>query len=614
MDRATSIFMMTVMLLPVLMGCIGEDKSTEDENKIEVLGCMDETALNYDENATDSSDLCLSMERLTEAEEVFWSSWNSEAIEDLTDPVGYRFMIDETIKWNESSDFDFSKPTENNIVQGMVVQEVFASNYYNQEIEFKRKGKCIEGEITHNMKTTVSDKHTMVNKFDGSEWENYSMRTALNYDEFRKGLENGPGIKSDSVYSSTRISIDEDRETDEDREADEIIDLCDRMDLLLRADEVASSALPRVDQTEFEEVITHNIDTSSDGKNSQLIYYLAKDTETNTHVEIMGRMTEAGFMITEYCNQMRQTWAVTDTTSDIQETYFTTINTAVRIILLEPVDSNYGEELTKYQFEEYGFEEPVIEADQMDESATPSAIPFYFENMQINLEENMETDESDQSRGLTAFEFKVLIDGSSSPYGVEGSLGDYELVLSNCTTTEATRNDSQEDDSSSGRAVDYDSTTSREDSESVGLFGIENNICSNHIFISFEEITDSESGDNELDIKFIDSDSSGTLSEGDRIAVWNVTNCPPNPPKYCGLGLNMLRIYSSPTAEFSDQNIDLVNTYEASIHKSSMDVIRNIRSVMPDEGSQFLESARSIFCGGGDDGLTGCVAWSDTVF
>ena len=120
-----------ILMTVSLAGCISDstveeisDAIDEVTDAVEVLGCMDQTALNYDEDATNDSKLCLSMEQLIQAEDVFWNSWSKDAIDNLTEPVGYRLMVDESITWGDGG--------ENITNNSMTVQEVFAPDYYDQ--------------------------------------------------------------------------------------------------------------------------------------------------------------------------------------------------------------------------------------------------------------------------------------------------------------------------------------------------------------------------------------------------------------------------------------------------------------------------------------------------
>ncbi|HJM68135.1 MAG TPA: hypothetical protein QF716_04590, partial [Candidatus Thalassarchaeaceae archaeon] len=94
--RVQVIFASFLMLTISMAGCITDSTVEQITDDItEVLGCMDESALNFDESATTSSDLCLSEEQLLLAEEVFWSSWDSDAVNNAAEPVGYRLMLEE---------------------------------------------------------------------------------------------------------------------------------------------------------------------------------------------------------------------------------------------------------------------------------------------------------------------------------------------------------------------------------------------------------------------------------------------------------------------------------------------------------------------------------------
>ena len=94
--RVHVIFASLLMMTVSLAGCTTDSVEEEIIDEItEIWGCMEESSLNYDANATNSSGLCLSEEQLLLAEEVFWSSWDSGVVNNVTEPVGYRLMLTE---------------------------------------------------------------------------------------------------------------------------------------------------------------------------------------------------------------------------------------------------------------------------------------------------------------------------------------------------------------------------------------------------------------------------------------------------------------------------------------------------------------------------------------
>jgi len=635
-----------LLLLAVsLAGCISDLTEEEISDTIEdvtesvdVLGCMDQTALNYDEDATNDSKLCLSMEQLIQAEDLFWSSWDSDAIENLTEPVGYRLMVDESITWGDDG--------ENITNQRMAVQEVFASDYYNQEIEYRgcvnpntmatdsdnsTNTDCASwdceswcecaigpggeiilngaayGRACHYSSQTVFDNAVQVENFNDGEWDNYSMETASTYNEFRDNLEHGPGVRSSSGYGAAIAAETSARSENMPIEHIESIDVENDEALF-------AMGFPTLDQVEFEDVISHVIETSSEGENSQLIYYLAKNTTTNTHVEIMGKMTEDGFKITEYCNNRMNNGSegqmatsddgVYQFFNDHESDEVSSVSTSFRIILLESV----GSEL---RFEEYGFTEPVnSRADNASTSCSDAmrpclAIPFYFETIpavaEVDAENTTARSEEDRN-GLNSVNVKVLIAGSSGPYGMDGSLDDYFLVLSNCTfdnfTTYGSVDAHDYAEETSARS-DNDAQTMDRSGVKRSMFGSDGNSCSSEVKISLRDIADGREGrDGDFDsfieiIEFIDSDSSGTLSEGDRFEFGdNFTALCDGLDDDCD-GFNMLRLYSKSAERYSDENIDLTDTSRASVHDTAMNSIRTVRAVAADDSVPFLDSVRT---------------------
>ena len=599
-----------LLLLTVsLAGCISDspveeisDAIDEITEAVEVLGCMDQTALNYDEDATNDSNLCLSMEQLIQAEDVFWNSWSKDAIDNLIEPVGYRLMVDESITWGDGG--------ENITNHSMVVQEVFASDYYDQKIEYKMSGEYILDdviEVSYSSGQTVFDNAVQVENFNDGEWDNYSMETASTYDEFRGNLEHGPGIRSSNDTVSISSSISSETSA---RSENMPIDYIEQIDL--ENDEaLLAMGFPTLDQVEFEDVISRVIETSSEGENSQLIYYFAKNMTTNTHVEIMGEMSEDGFKITEYCNNRNSNgtyrqganvyWNSMVNGNESDEV--SSVSTSFRIILLESV----GSEL---RFEEFEFTEPVnSRADNASTSCSDAmrpclAIPFYFETIPPVAEVDAEntTARSEGRKGLNAVSVKVVIAGPSGPYGMEGSLDDYFLVLSNCTIDNLTAYGSDADaaisQETSARS-ENDAQAMDRSSVKRSMFGSDGNSCSSEVKVSLRDIADVTKGESsDIDsfaeiITFIDSDSSGTLSEGDGFEFGdNFTALCDGLDDDCD-GFNVLRLYSKSAEKYSDESIDVTDTSRAAVHDTAMNSIRTVRAVAADDSMPFLDSVRT---------------------
>lgn len=564
----------------------------------EVLGCMDESALNYDVNATNSSDLCLSKEQLLLAEEVFWSSWDADAINNATEPVGYRLMIGET-----SADENESACLE--------IQEVFSSDYYEQKIvgafesDNISTGTCeeraeqiydgqndtVEGrtgtvKFFNNAKgfgfknsQTVFDNSVQVEKFSDGEWDNYSMETAATYDEFRNRLEHGPGIRSsDGCCAEVADSLDNDaggRENGEPGDAD-----CnDSMD------NIRPCGFPSSDETEFESIEFKEVENNAEGR-QQTIYYFARDTSTGNEIEVMGVMTENGFKITEYCNE------IASTNTSLIDSYMGVLadfadgddnwRVSTRIILLE-VDGN------DMRFEEYDYDEPVdsrsaLTPEQHCVQVACRAIPFFFEGITdeaTNETENKSATEEGK-KGLNAVEVKVMIAGPSGPYGMDADLSDYRLVTSNCTldnkttgldeTTESDNTTNGDEEVPSGRSGKATRDAVSDLPIGKRVYGSDGNNCTN---IDVYDLSDLD-GLLEHGITFIDADSSGTLSEGDRFEFSDNYTCGD-----CDEA-NMLRLYSVSADEFSDGNIN-PSSEMSLIHHGAMNAIRNIRSIDSDD-------------------------------
>ena len=75
-------------------------------------------------------------------------------------------------------------------------------------------------------------------------------------------------------------------------------------------------------------------------------------------------------------------------------------------------------------------------------------------------------------------------------------------------------------------------------------------------------------------IVFVDADSSGTLSEGDRFEFSDNQTIFDD--------ANMLRLFSISADEYSDGNINPSSKMSV-VHEGAMNAIRNIRSVTPDD-------------------------------
>ena len=585
----------------------------------EVWGCLDASSLNYDVNATKSSGLCLSEEQLLLAEEVFWSSWDSDSIDNATGPVGYRLMIEETSEdENESRSLD--------------IQEVFSSDYYDQKILLRnihegaheashiiqqqdgcrdaasslglideiKEDDRVEFDECHYSSQTVFDNLVQVEKYSGEEWDNYSMDTASTYDEFRNRLEHGPGIRDDSGDNYEAVEETETVARSEDGGPGDCND---------SRTNVRPCGFPSVADTEFESIEFKEPETLGGGS-QQTIYYFAKDTSTGTEIEVMGVMTEDGFKITEYCNEIHNTdVSIIDSFMRIPvdvdgdgddelsrgtgghiHGYF---RVSARIILLEVVDAN------EMRFEEYDYTAP-IEYGLMH----MKAIPFYFEGISdedTNESENKSAQEG--RKGLNAVNVKVVIAGPSGPYGMEGDLSDYRLVISNCTldnktigldeTSEAdnmTRDDETSEADNSTKADEEDTSArsegtngSDEDRNDV-IYGSAGNSCTDLLeydlpsagidsvpYLSKQEITPNGGGPS---IIFVDADLSGTLSEGDRFEFSDNNTIFDD--------ANMVRLFSISADEYSDGNID-PSSEMSSMHQGAMNAIRNIRAVVPDD-------------------------------
>ena len=629
--RTQVIFASLLMLTVSLAGCITDsavEQTTDDtveqttDEITEVLGCMDESALNYNVNATNSSGLCLSEAQLLLAEDVFWSSWDADAINNATGPVGYRLMIGET-----SADDNESACLE--------IQEVFSPDYYDQEIVgafesdnisagtceeraeqiFRVQNDTAEGRggtvkffndakgFGFKNSQTVFDNVVQVEKFSDGEWDNYSMDTASTYDEFRNRLEHGPGIRDDSGDNYEAVEETETVARSEDGGPGDCND---------SRTNVRPCGFPSVADTEFESIEFKEPETLGGGS-QQTIYYFAKDTSTGTEIEVMGVMTEDGFKITEYCNEIHNTdVSIIDSFMRIPvdvdgdgddelsrgtgghiHGYF---RVSARIILLEVVDAN------EMRFEEYDYTAP-IEYGLMH----MKAIPFYFEGISdedTNESENKSAQEG--RKGLNAVNVKVVIAGPSGPYGMEGDLSDYRLVISNCTldnktigldeTSEAdnmTRDDETSEADNSTKADEEDTSARSEgtngsdadnNDDGIDIYGSAGNSCTDLLeydlpsagidsvpYLSKQEITPNGGGPS---IIFVDADLSGTLSEGDRFEFSDNNTIFDD--------ANMVRLFSISADEYSDGNIN-PSSEMSSMHQGAMNAIRNIRAVVPDD-------------------------------
>ena len=256
-----------------------------------------------------------------------------------------------------------------------------------------------------------------------------------------------------------------------------------------------------------------------------------------------------------------------------------------RIILLEVVDAN------EMRFEEYDYSEPVDYKSVNSDETIPNsevlggvrAIPFYFDwipDSDTNESENKSATEEGR-KGLNAVNVKVVIAGPSGPYGMEGDLSDYHLVTSNCTfdnattgedyTTEADNMTRDDEEETSGRSENATRDAVSALPTGKRVYGSDGNTCTN---IDVYDLSDID-GLLEHGIVFVDADSSGTLSEGDRFEFSDNFTCDD-----CAEA-NMLRLFSISADEFSDGNINPSSKMSV-VHEGAMNAIRNIRAVTPD--------------------------------
>jgi len=493
---------------------------------------------------------------------------------------------------------------DENESRSLDIQEVFSSDYYDQKILLRnihegaheashiiqqqdgcrdaasslglideiKEDDRVEFDECHYSSQTVFDNLVQVEKYSGEEWDNYSMDTASTYDEFRNRLEHGPGIRSSSDWSNNTMYAD--TAARDENGGDESNDMPMR-------------AFPGIADTEFESIDFHEVELRGSG-HAQTIYYFAKDTSTGTEVEVMGVMTEDGFKITEYCNEIPNTnLSIIDSymgmPADIADRddepsrggaldmYYHRLT--ARIILLEVVDAN------EMRFEEYDYSEPVDYKSVNSDETIPNtevlggvrAIPFYFDwipDSDTNETENKSATEEGK-KGLNAVNVKVVIAGPSGPYGMEGDLSDYRLVTSNCTldnkTTGIDATTEADDETTSARS---EGTNGSDADLNDMIFGSAGNSCTD---IDAYELSDID-GLLEHGIVFVDADSSGTLSEGDRFEFSDNFTCDD-----C-VEANMLRLYSISADGFSDGNIN-PSSKMSLVHEGAMNAIRNIRAV-----------------------------------
>jgi len=594
--RTRVIFASLLMLTVTLAGCITDsavEQTTDDtveqttDEMTEVLGCMDESALNYNVNATNSSGLCLSEAQLLLAEDVFWSSWDADAINNATGPVGYRLMIGET-----SADENESACLE--------IQEVFSPDYYDQEIVgafesdnistgtceeraeqiFRVQNDTAEGrggtvKFFNNAKgfgfknsQTVFDNVVQVEKFSDGEWDNYSMDTASTYDEFRNRLEHGPGIRSsDDCCAEAADGLDQEVAGGREDGGQGNNDCNDRKDCV-------NPGFPSVVDSEYTHTVIDEVELR-EGRLAQTISYFAKDTSTGTEIEVMGEMTEDGFKITEYCNEIPSTnYSIIDSYMGIPadiadgDDDWKPTKVSARIILLE-ADGN------ELRFEEYDYVEPVnSRSENGTNTQTLRAIPFYFDwipDSDTNETENKSATEEGR-KGLNAVNVKVVIAGPSGPYGMEGDLSDYHLVTSNCTFDNVTTGEDYtteaDDDTTSARSEGTNGSDNDRNDVGIIIYGSTGNSCTD---IDAYDLSDID-GLLEHGIVFVDADSSGTLSEGDRFEFSDNYTCDD-----CDEA-NMLRLFSISADKFSDGNIN-PSSKMSLVHEGAMNAIRNIRAV-----------------------------------
>lgn len=598
------------MLTISMAGCISDSTVEQISDEItEVLGCMEESALNYDESATTSSDLCLSEEQLLLAEEVFWSSWDSDAVNNAAEPVGYRLMLEEKSEGGNTSGMLTRDVETDDWGRTLDVQEVFAPDYYDQEFEYRSGNDGGFNLTILNSRQTVFDNVVQVEKYSGivdnntmyDYWDNYSMSTASTYEEFRNRLEHGPGIRSSSdwtnntMYNSDTAARSDDRSGEDDSQdtiARSTVTPTDMRNKAILIDAPWTGA--GEDTSWLESVDFHEVETRGNGR-SQTIYYFARDTSTGNEIEVMGEMTENGFKITEYCNEIHNTnLSIIESFTDGEPIYsrndkkwdINNNTNSARIILLE-VDGN------DMRFEEYDYDEPVNHRWSNNNTIYDSthlpflpfrAIPFYFEVIPDSDANETQNKSAEGRKGLNAVNVKVVIAGPSGPFGMEGDLSDYRLVISNCTldnkTLGSSNNNTMYDATTAARSGGNNSNNSWLGDRAI--YGSDGNSCTDLIeydlasgvHLNGTKIMVNRSQGGGPSIIFVDADSSGTLSEGDRFEFSDNNTIFD--------GANMVRLYSISADGYSDENIN-PSSELSSVHQGAMSCIRNIRSVAPDD-------------------------------
>lgn len=573
--RVQVIFASLLMLTVTLAGCITDSAIEQLDEITESLGCMDADSLNYDKNATNSSGLCLSEEQLLLAEEVFWSSWDEDAVKNTAEPIGYRLIITET-----------STDENNSTSEILEIQEVFSSEYYDQKIVYRSCGSglhdsihCIVGGNLASTKSsqTVFDNSVQVEKFSDGEWDNYSMKTASSYDSFRNRLEHGPGIAP-----SSPVITQESGDVAEDSSAEGREQNAPESPLLERV----SLGFPPIETSEFESIVSSKIEISAAGGHQQTIHYFAKDQSSGVEVEVMGVMTEDGFKITGLCNYNHATTETvigsymgveSEINSDRSNSAFLPWHREIssQILLLESETSQGKSYHLHFAGDDYS--EPV------DKSFENKPIPFYFEWISdSNVDETESESATEGKKGLNAVNVKVAIAGPSGPFGTEGVLSAYRLFTSTCSFDDATTgedvNTESENDNNTDNSTDNttDNTTDNNTEARGGgkgqIYGSDENTCTNidgFLLSDYQGMLDNG-------ITFVDADSSGTLSEGDRFEFSDDYTC-----DNCDEA-NMLRLECIFTNQYSDENIN-PSSEMSSIHQGAMNSIRNIRAVASDD-------------------------------
>ena len=620
--RLHVIFASFLIMSISLAGCISDSTLEQiNDEKSEIIGCMEESALNYDEDATTSSGLCLSEEQLLLAEEMFWSSWDSDAVNNATEPVGYRLMLEEMSEDGNTDDSWYRM-----MDRTLDIQEVFAPNYYDQEIEYRSGIKNNTGDIDsfveiidlgakddaqcgiltadepiymrncHYSRQTVFDNVVQVQKYSGivenntmvDSWDNYSMNTTSTYEQFRNRLEYGPGIRSTSDSYSDNTS-----ERDNSTAARSEGTNSTRRHSLVTSRHIPigmSIAFPTIEMTEFESIAFDEVEIR-DNDRSQSIHYFAKDTTTGNEVEVMGEMTENGFKITGYCNAISNTNIslidslagryddIADADENQSKSTGGTVHLYFRVsaqILLLEVDGN------DMSFQEHDYDEPLnhIEGDN-SKAREVAAIPFYFEVIPDSDSNETQNKSTEGRKGLNAVNVKVVLAGPSGPFGMEGELSDYRLVVSNCTLDSKTLDSS--DAADDAEAVARSANESSEEGRPP-IYGSDGNACTDFLeydlsstgtdsvpFLANQQIRPNGGGPS---IIFVDADLSGTLSEGDRFEFSDNNTIFDD--------ANMVRLYSISADKYSDENINPSSELSKK-HDTAMACIRNIRSVGPDE-------------------------------